>query len=205
MTAPTTRDSMIRLIAAMPVLDRITLMQDITNDEAFADFDYDLTRKLDDTLAALSQEAMWADHEAAEREDAGALLCQRQACGMAPAMGPGSVSAPWTPGPWRVPEFTFIGGEYIGTDKADICEMANWGYDLEAEQVANAHLIAAAPELFDALDRLQGWLAHFAEADFDEIAADGGVSVGMVYQQDARVVWTPIVTAALSKARGEAL
>lgn len=62
------------------------------------------------------------------------------------------MSAGFTPGPWRIdPDATFIGDHYVGTDQADIALMADWSIDLEPEQWANARLIAAAPDLYDAL------------------------------------------------------
>lgn len=47
----------------------------------------------------------------------------------------------------------------------------------------------------EALDLAVKWLQEFSEADLDEIAADGGVTVGMVYQQEARTVQVPRLTA----------
>lgn len=59
-----------------------------------------------------------------------------------------------TPGPWTAPEGPFVGGHYVGTEDADIAERADWPLEFTAEQEANARLIAAAPELYEALERL---------------------------------------------------
>lgn len=45
---------------------------------------------------------------------------------------------------------------------------------------ANLHAMRVA------LDRTADWLNNLADADLDEIAADGGITVGMVVQQEAR-------------------
>ncbi len=72
----------------------------------------------------------------------------------------------FTPGPWVVFNSAHDEQEIVGVtsqadehidsdgDGADICEMANAGY-LGQEQVeANARLIAAAPDLYEALKAL---------------------------------------------------
>lgn len=65
----------------------------------------------------------------------------------------------------------------------------------------------AAPEgrMREALEAAERFFAELADADLDEIAADGGVTVGMVFQQQARTVFGPRARAALSaKPEGEA-
>lgn len=74
----------------------------------------------------------------------------------------------WTPGPWPVPHFarddvncdcTYICAEYGGMGSIatiDVCKSENfdWGDDFgpDVEQAkANAHLIAAAPDMYEAL------------------------------------------------------
>lgn len=72
----------------------------------------------------------------------------------------------WTPGPWRVGHLESY--EMDGTpfrrvyfpdqngDNADLHE----GHIRGADCDANAHLIAAAPDLYDALDRAAKWIAN---------------------------------------------
>lgn len=64
---------------------------------------------------------------------------------------------PYTPGPWRIEEFRK--GSYLVT--AQNAGIAREG--LVAQHVpgsANARLIAAAPELFEALENLMDFLFH---------------------------------------------
>jgi hypothetical protein len=65
-----------------------------------------------------------------------------------------------------------------------------------AYEAARAALTSApaSPEQAT-LAGLAKFLADFAEADLDDIAADGGVTVGMVFQQQARTVFGPRLTA----------
>ena len=89
-----------------------------------------------------------------------------------------------TPGPWR----TFVWNEFAGeavishvtviTDNKDIAKFSRW----TDEVMANARLIAAAPDLLEALEML-------AAVDF---GADGSVERGALL---ARI--------AIAKARGE--
>lgn len=58
-----------------------------------------------------------------------------------------------TPGPWLIePTDT---SKAIVTDDCVICEMAVWAYEHQKEIEANAHLIAAAPDLLEAAIALQ--------------------------------------------------
>lgn len=50
---------------------------------------------------------------------------------------------------------------------------------------------------------LPAWLESVAAADLDEIVADGGITAGMVIQQEARTVWLPRARAALRGGGGE--
>ena len=95
----------------------------------------------------------------------------------------------WTPGPWALdgktsPTALFIGGAFhrIASEDARTAFVPDWsGDDAEAaEAIANAHLIAAAPDLYAALEMAHLWL------DFD----------GRFDMQ--------VINAALAKARGEA-
>jgi hypothetical protein len=96
----------------------------------------------------------------------------------------------WTKGPWRV----FHAGCFPGIEardqsvvvwgKADDNEGVRGGSDEEVQ--ANANLISAAPELYEALRACLGHLTGGMDGDWDEI--------------------DPVATArvALAKARGEA-
>lgn len=67
--------------------------------------------------------------------------------------------AGYTPGPWRIhPEYP----EFVSSEngEADICEVAGWPVEYEAEQDANRRLIAAAPELLEALEAVQAHWHH---------------------------------------------
>lgn len=65
------------------------------------------------------------------------------------------MSAQHTPGPWRInPCFqTMISNCEDGDDSADICEVSEWTPEFWDERDANARLIAAAPELLEALEK----------------------------------------------------
>lgn len=58
-----------------------------------------------------------------------------------------------TPGPWFTHEVKH-GDHWVGNDEADIATVEGFGPDLAAESAANARLIAAAPELLEALESL---------------------------------------------------
>lgn len=105
----------------------------------------------------------------------------------------------WTPGPWEICNtadiFTPLGAtnaegiEAVSTDGWHIadCDMGSMTLD---EVRANAHLIAAAPDLYDALAE--------ALADYDNWAAHEDN-----YPHEHLVVWAEKARAAIAKARGE--
>lgn len=69
----------------------------------------------------------------------------------------GAMPSRHTPGPWTVrtlENFGFNVVHYIGGDKFDIARVAKCGNE------ADARLIAAAPELLEALEYARGILAH---------------------------------------------
>lgn len=104
------------------------------------------------------------------------------------------MSAPWTPGPWRLdPEANdeaVIGSR--GFMVADCCIFsARKGAPTDAENRANARLIAAAPDLAEALQKLTHAAAgccNTAPSDYDQEQTRRAIVLGL---------------AALSKARGE--
>ncbi len=62
---------------------------------------------------------------------------------------------PWTPGPWRLeltPESGMIYAPEVPNDE-QLFEIG-FGPECRAEQIANVTLIAAVPELYEALERL---------------------------------------------------
>ena len=61
----------------------------------------------------------------------------------------------WTPGPWRV-ETSGRGSLCVASDDAWICgELDNQPHEMRtSEAEANAHLIAAVPELYEALQNV---------------------------------------------------
>lgn len=99
--------------------------------------------------------------------------------------------AAWTPGPWVAPEGPFVGGHYVHTanNDADICEMPGWPREHWHEEEANAHLIAAAPELYEAAQ---------AFVDAGNMSVFDGGSDKALADAFAKA------EAALRKARGEA-
>lgn len=87
----------------------------------------------------------------------------------------------WTPGPWSISTendvCAQIDGEYHAVCTDQFC------YAPASEQKANAHLIAAAPDLYEALDKVNRWF-NGSENE-----------LGMILRE---------AVAALAKARGEA-
>lgn len=56
-----------------------------------------------------------------------------------------------TPGPWLC-SGTSVSNPQANRPNATICDVSGWGNRDEAEQIANARLIAAAPDLLAALE-----------------------------------------------------
>ncbi len=126
------------------------------------------------------------------------------------------MSNAWTPGPWFIvtptqgfevctihgveqqPTEDGLGQTWVYIRPESLVRDGEWHWPDEAECTANAHLIAAAPDLYAALDDL---LASYAEPD-QQICCGGhgcgcrGASVRDLAEHHAR--------AALAKARGQA-
>ena len=94
----------------------------------------------------------------------------------------------WTKGPWHVDEQNCHAGN-VATCHGDADTWfevwsPNWSEGIDQE--ANAHLIAAAPELYEALDELADLMQGVIEGD---------------YKPDSFTL--QVAKAALAKARGE--
>ena len=98
---------------------------------------------------------------------------------------------PHTPGPWEV----FKNGTkwiiFSPVKDATIAVTGGWTDESRSQESANARLLAAAPELLEALEGVEGYLTdydHYSKVDVD--------------------VWVkaalPQLRAALAKTRGEA-
>ena len=84
---------------------------------------------------------------------------------------PDAVKPKWTKGPWDLSDI----GEYgdwdgnsrvVAADDIRICAVhAGGDAEMSAENEANAHLIAAAPDLYKMLDRLLDEYAYDGKAD----------------------------------------
>lgn len=78
-----------------------------------------------------------------------------------------------TPGPWTfTPAVNLAASFWIGTDNE--CVACSYGYADQPRNIANAHLIAAAPDLLAALKRLLGKFENCARraGNDDEVIAD---------------------------------
>ena len=101
------------------------------------------------------------------------------------------MSENWTKGPWHVEVGTEDGdwGDIYVCHKGTVCPettVVNFG-DPTIEDAANAHLIAAAPELYDALELIYGRLLMSDRDGECRITAEDGEMAEL----------------ALKKARGE--
>lgn len=96
-----------------------------------------------------------------------------------------------TPGPWGItginrdgfydistqhPDYHADPGEYVNA-KSFVCDVAfNTGYSAAEHGHANALLISAAPQMFDALRQVLAWCASPADtrttSDIEDIVAD---------------------------------
>ena len=72
-----------------------------------------------------------------------------------------------TPGPWSVSGWSIL----EDTNGTLICEVLPWNEEGSAEDHANAHLIAAAPELLEALE--------YAIKQVPELASVPGIEVAI--------------------------
>lgn len=74
-----------------------------------------------------------------------------------------SQNAKHTPGPWKVIDRALNGGEGVSIEAengyTEVCKV-NKSYH---SRTANARLIAAAPELLEALKEAENWLAEYED------------------------------------------
>ena len=96
-----------------------------------------------------------------------------------------------TPGPWEVR--LSMGSQSIAydisSDDGRVCSSPRWATPREDEALANARLIAAAPDLLEALEAIMH--AHQADIEFDPDP-----------DSPAHDAWD-MADAAISKAKGE--
>jgi hypothetical protein len=82
------------------------------------------------------------------------------------------MSTKFTPGPWSYSEVSWDGGLYIKPSGHDVVLAEIWGLeypfpDADDEARANAALIAAAPELLEALEKTVelAWRDHVSDEE----------------------------------------
>ncbi len=102
----------------------------------------------------------------------------------------------FTPGPWYASDLFVdsVGGN--GRPSLEICDLHNSLFGKEVP--ANAHLIAAAPELYEALEETLAVIEDYLS--WSEDARVMGEMEINAFQSDGRI---EVVRAALAKARGE--
>lgn len=78
-------------------------------------------------------------------------------------------STQYTPGPWEVRNHFFVLAAHPWRQGAQtvVCEIDRHAWTSGNEAKANAHLIAAAPELLEALEGMFGALANARSAVFE--------------------------------------
>lgn len=106
-----------------------------------------------------------------------------------------------TPGPWAINEITrqYSGKLEIQSGDTHIASVTVGKKGITPEQEANAKLIAAAPELFDALERCLSYLADLNGSEW--IKGDGAGELDMKQRANAL---QRIAYSTTQKARGEA-
>jgi hypothetical protein len=104
----------------------------------------------------------------------------------------------WTPGPWRINKYGSIGAGEFGSSPIVASIESFWGdaYLVEGDHQANARLIAAAPEMADALEPFSREANSYdPDEDDSHIHIWGDIKLTLGDLRAAR--------AALRKARGE--
>lgn len=75
-----------------------------------------------------------------------------------------------TPGPWKAEDLNNMGGAIVTAGSREVAR--TWGYDM-ADMAANARLIAAAPEMLDALKAAQSRLCEHCPGYRDDLGQIG--------------------------------
>lgn len=90
----------------------------------------------------------------------------------------------WTPGPWRIERYKEPYTSFLEDINivADGLILAKLGKELSSEHTANAHLIAASPKLYEALEELR---------------------LAVIYSDNVASIFIEDAEEALAKARGE--
>lgn len=98
-----------------------------------------------------------------------------------------------TPGPWKIfnawEHKGVIAFSRIGNDEKSVIRSENTQTDIYATNEADLHLIAAAPELLEACEKI---------IKYDEAPASGVVDHNAIYENAIR-----LARAAIAKAKGE--
>ena len=111
----------------------------------------------------------------------------------------------FTPGPWRV--FGKMTGKVISENAPGIVEICETGDFRDAELVpfnadrwnADARLIAAAPDMLEALRVARAEIVSLELAHFNEIAGPGDTFDAWLSDNEA----LPVIDAAIARATGE--
>jgi len=72
----------------------------------------------------------------------------------------------FTPGPWDVDKH--CGQNQVHDSNCNFVACTYSGHFTAEQNTINAHLIAAAPDMYDVIDRLVPWLENDPNADSDE-------------------------------------
>ena len=100
----------------------------------------------------------------------------------------------WTPGPWTIGTVNFWW--CCGSDGGSVAQI-DFAMRDASEANANAHLIAAAPDLYEALERAVGTIRAFHDIGTPKDQRD---DLWRLYQASPEM---KAITAALAKARDE--
>ena len=83
-----------------------------------------------------------------------------------------------TPAPWRLDHKSLYSAPIIFSDTRNIAKVLYHGGSEDQEVIANAHLIAAAPELLAATTRMLNWLeGRSDEIDIIDLALDARTAI----------------------------
>lgn len=128
--------------------------------------------------------------------------------------GDAVVNHPWTPGPWRVEQGTLLVWGACDSDDSSSygtgypvcvgCHAAGWAKHekpLTEEQEANAHLIAAAPEMAELLEKMAADIRETADTSYQ--LEDGSIHPAEQHHYDQAVALAVEAETLLARIRGE--